>query len=155
MHPKRKTIKKMKNQNKILLIIILASLSTFTFASSQEKNKTIDLALSKSNLNGMELEAYYVDAEVVAADSVQENRIEKVWTSDGATYFAEVVIKNTDSPIILEVFNMLAKPVILVHRGEPNTNIYQFDATILPNGPYFCVLQGQGFRDTYKFTVNR
>lgn len=144
----------MKKINLNILLLIIG-LSTISFAAGRSDKTNNDIAFNNSDLTGTELDYYFVEPEVVANDSLRENRVEKVWTSDGVLYYCEVVVKNTDSPIILEVYNMLAKPVILVYKGEPKSNLYQFDASGLPNGPYFCVLQGQGFRDTYKFTVNR
>jgi hypothetical protein len=54
---------------------------------------------------------------------------------------------------------MLAKPVKTkdIDSGELLSNQeYTFDNTSdLPQGHYFCVLIGTGFRDTKKFTIAR
>ena len=106
---------------------------------------------------GTDIEVNQNVFEVVKQDTSSyddRNSINKVWSSDGFTFKVELNLVDENSQVRLEVYNMLAKPVKLIDDGKPQRE-YIFDTSEFPNGPYFCVLQGNGYRDTYKFTINR
>jgi len=84
------------------------------------------------------------------------NKISRIW-SQGDTYNIRVRLAETDVNIQLGAYNMLGKEVLKIYSGKANAkeSIYTFTTADLPNGVYFCVLQGPNFRNAEKFIVSK
>jgi hypothetical protein len=85
-----------------------------------------------------------------------KNKIVSVY-NDGEQFYVKLSMSE-ESEIKLEVYNMLAKPVKTIYSGKAPVEkelTYDFNASMLPNGIYFVILQGNGFRHPYKFTIRR
>jgi hypothetical protein len=120
-----------------------------------------DLALAnskKNNNNGTKIDNNSKKETVEAPNDTlrAENQISFIY-NDGEQYFLKLrMIKEVD--VKIEIFNMLAKPVKTIYEGKASVDpdrLYEFNATTLPNGIYFAILQGNGFRHPYKFTIRR
>ena len=90
----------------------------------------------------------------VTADTL--NSIQKVW-SKNEQFYIRLSLMDYQSDITLTAYNMLGKEVLKIHQGapKPKDSLYEFSSSDLPNGVYFCVLQGKNFRDAEKFIVSR
>lgn len=120
-----------------------------------------DLALAnskKNNNNGTKIDNNSKKETVEAPNDTlrAENQISFIY-NDGEQYFLKLrMIKEVD--VKIEIFNMLAKPVKTIYEGKASVDpdrLYEFNASTLPNGIYFAILQGNGFRHPYKFTIRR
>lgn len=85
-----------------------------------------------------------------------KNKILSVY-NDGEQYYLKLSLSE-ETEIKLEVYNILAKPVKTIYNGKATVDkerLYEFNASTLPNGIYFAILEGNGFRHPYKFTIRR
>ena len=85
-----------------------------------------------------------------------KNKILSVY-NDGEQYYLKLSLAE-ETEIKLEVYNILAKPVKTIYNGKATVDkerLYEFNASTLPNGIYFAILEGNGFRHPYKFTIRR
>lgn len=120
-----------------------------------------DLAFAntnKGNNNGTKIDNNSKKETVEAPNDTlrAENQISFIY-NDGEQYFLKLrMIKEVE--VKIEIFNMLAKPVKTIYEGKASVDpdrLYEFNASTLPNGIYFAILQGNGFRHPYKFTIRR
>lgn len=135
--------------NGILILMLLAqSFTVHSKETPQQQNGTI---LDSNNVK--------ID-ESIEQDTLArtKNRISSViWLPEQVKVRLE--LESKDQPISLVIYNMLAKAVKSkdIDAGEIFDNKeYVFENTSdLPQGFYFCVLIGTGFRDTKKFSISR
>lgn len=120
-----------------------------------------DLAFAntkKGNNNGTKIDNNSKKETVEAPNDTlrAENQISFIY-NDGEQYFLKLrMLKEVE--VKIEIFNMLAKPVKTIYEGKASVDpdrLYEFNASTLPNGIYFAILQGNGFRHPYKFTIRR
>lgn len=137
--------KMIKNTIYIAILSILFSFGLIAQESSDRYNGTkIDKNITK------------VKAEQPTDTFEIKNKIQSVY-NDGEQYFVKLSMAE-ESEIRLEVYNMLAKPVKTIYSGKATVDkerTYEFNASSLPNGIYFVILQGNGFRYPYKITIRR
>lgn len=138
----------MKKQ--LTYIIILFSFFTLGLFAQQNKSSNVD--------NGIKIDnpKVKVKAEEPADTFEIRNKISNVY-NDGEQYYVKLDMSE-ELEIRLEVYNMLAKPVKTIYSGKATLDkerTYDFNASTLPNGIYFVILQGNGFRYPYKFTIRR
>ena len=91
-------------------------------------------------------------------DEKKENRIVNLYQPDGSDYhLLKLEIKEENSSIEIDVFNLLGKKVLHVDDGPPKTNFpeYKIESFRLPNGVYICVVSGKNFKLIRKFIVAR
>jgi hypothetical protein len=113
---------------------------------------------TKTGNNGTQVDRNSKETSLkLESDSLNnQNKIRFVY-NDGEQYIIKIQVPR-DVDIKIEIFNMLAKPVKTVYEGKSSSDpdrIYDFNASTLPNGIYFAILQGNGFRHPYKFTIRR
>lgn len=73
-------------------------------------------------------------------------------------HIVKIELVDYNQEITIAVYNMLGKQVLEIFRGYPHQDSdypYSFHSNLLPNGVYFCVLQGRHFRKARKFVVAR
>jgi len=144
----------LKTKYFIILVTIfsLIILGEFSYAKETTPARQIGIILDSTELSEVE------QVEQETDTLINKNRIESaVWIPDQVKVTLD--IEKTDQPVRLIIYNMLAKPVKTkdIDAGELFSNQeFTFENTSdLPQGHYFCVLIGTGFRDTKKFTIAR
>jgi hypothetical protein len=148
----------METKTMIKTFTILISLF-LVFSFSLMGQEDLALANTKKNNNTGTKIDNNIKKELVEApnDTLRaENQISFIY-NDGEQYFLKLRMK-AEVEVKIEVFNMLAKPVKTIYEGKASVDpdrLYEFNASTLPNGIYFAILQGNGFRHPYKFTIRR
>lgn len=135
------------------LFILFFTISIITLSNLQGQQNT-----TKSNNSGTKVDSFTVESSIKQeSDSIDnQNKIRFIY-NDGEQYIIKIQVPK-DLDIKIEIYNMLAKPVKTVYEGKSSSDpdrIYDFNASTLPNGIYFAILQGNGFRHPYKFTIRR
>ncbi len=135
------------------LFILFFTISIIALSNLQGQQNT-----TKSNNSGTKVDSFTVESSIKQeSDSIDnQNKIRFIY-NDGEQYIIKIQVPK-DLDIKIEIYNMLAKPVKTVYEGKSSSDpdrIYDFNASTLPNGIYFAILQGNGFRHPYKFTIRR
>ncbi len=96
------------------------------------------------------------------SDSVQNNRIKKIWESSDGILNIAVTLSDTQSTIKIAVYNMLGKELKKIFTGLPtiknDDGDYVFSsetALNVPKGVYIIVVQGSQFRIAEKYIFTK
>lgn len=145
----------------LLLLIMFSYYSNAQSAALYENNFGDNLGINIENdiiSSGTD-----IDTELTGTDSQREeigdtvkvsNKIESVREANGK-FFVKVQLKEDNTPIELNMFNMLGKMVVRIYKGKAkNGQVFEFDAE-LQNGIYICLMNGPNIRDAEKIIISR
>lgn len=137
-----------------IIIFILISLGFDAYSKDSPNNQQIGIKLDSNSISKIK------QVEQSTDTLLNQNRIESaIWIRASEQVNIKLSLEKTDQPVRLVIYNMLAKPIRSkdVEASELlSTQEFTFENTSdLPQGHYFCVLIGTGFRDTEKFTIAR
>lgn len=152
------------------MVSINLNLSTnlFAFENNNTKLKTnqnnSNLSPAPFNDTGIKLDYNNIRKQGKTRASIENEII--LQDSIVKVYFANDIINvdvfhgSDEGPIVITIYNMLAKPVLIVYQGVPiggteKSYIYQKEASTIPNGHYFCILDRNNKRVTEKFIISR
>lgn len=90
----------------------------------------------------------------VAADT--SSQIVKIWNR-GDQFYIQLNLADYNSDVSLSAYNLIGKEVKKIYHGAAKSKgeYYEFSSEEMPNGVYFCILQGKNFRSVSKFIISK